>query len=135
MIRKLSKLKYWEIAALGLSVSVVANLLLMFAVRAINGTWPQTHEAGWVAYMVIASAVSWSAVGVAVEAILHKGRQGRYDLLEQCILDAVSDYYCQFKDIGPEPEYHGSHVAGPINLDHLAEELGLTAEKKEADCG
>jgi hypothetical protein len=133
MIKNLAKLKYWEIAALGLSLSVTASLLIMFATRALVGTWPQTNSAAWVAYLVVSAVASWTITGVAVEAILHKDRQYRYELLEEEILDTVSDFYSHFKDVGPRPEYHGSHVAGPMNLDELAEELGLAEKKKEAD--
>lgn len=74
MIKNLAKLKYWEIVALGVSSSVVAVLLLAFVTRLLAGTWPQTNEAGYIAYMILAGGASWAISGVAVEAITQKRR-------------------------------------------------------------
>jgi hypothetical protein len=108
MIKKLAKLKYWEIAALGLSLAVVANLLVMFAVRFINGTWPQTNEAAHIAYIVLSAFLSWTIVGIFVEAINQKHREA----LVEDALDTISDLYASFK-MEPAPEHNGSHVDSP----------------------
>jgi len=79
MIRNLSRLKYWEIAALGVSLAVIVNLLVMFAVRFIVGTWPQANEAGHIAYIILSAFVSWTIVGFFVEAINHKHREALAD--------------------------------------------------------
>jgi hypothetical protein len=92
MINKLSKLKYWEIVTLGLALSVTANLLLMFAVRFINGTWPQTNEAAHIAYVILAAFFAWTIVGIFVEAFASKWRQARTQKVLDEYLDLLAGY-------------------------------------------
>jgi hypothetical protein len=110
MIKKLSKLRYWEIAAVGLSLAVIANLLVMFAVRFINGTWPQANEAAHIAYMILSAFVSWIIVGIAVEAINQKHREA----LVTEALDTITDLYATIKI---EPGKGRYRVAGEAEAD------------------
>jgi protein-S-isoprenylcysteine O-methyltransferase Ste14 len=92
MINNLAKLKYWEIITLGLALSVTANLLLMFAVRFLNGTWPQTNEAAHVAYVIISSILAWVIVGIFVEAVAVKWRMLRNRRLVDEYLDMLAGF-------------------------------------------
>lgn len=92
MINNLAKLKHWELAVLGLSLAVVANVLVMFAVRFVNGTWPQTTEAAHIAYVIISAVLVWGIIGVFSEAILVKRRNA----LVQQGMDEVLNLYAGF---------------------------------------
>lgn len=92
MIKKLSKLRYWELAALGVSLIVVTNLLIMFAVRYLNGTWPQTTEAAHIAYVVISTAMAWVLSGIFVEAGFAKWREAKQATALDNLLDLIAGY-------------------------------------------
>lgn len=93
MIKNLAKLKYWEIVALGVSSSVVAVLLLAFITRLLVGTWPQTNEAGYIAYMILGGGVSWAISGIAVEAITVKRRNAQVQQAMDNVMDLYAGYY------------------------------------------
>lgn len=115
MIKNLAKLKYWEIVTLGLALPVAANILLMIAVRAINGTWPQTNEAGWIAYAVTSAVFAWAIVGVFAEAWFLKWREARHQKLVDQYLDGIANGT-------------GRHRVQE-DLDELAVAFGLAPEK------
>jgi uncharacterized membrane protein (DUF485 family) len=92
MIKNLAKLKYWELAALGVSTSVVTVLLLAFATRLLAGTWPQTTEAGYIAYIIAAAFTSWIISGIFTEAAFQKRRNA----LVQQGMDEVMDLYAGY---------------------------------------
>lgn len=92
MIKKLSKLKYWEIAALGISVTVTAILLVAFATRALVGTWPQTDEAAHIAYVIVSAAIAWISSGIFIEAIFLKHRNARAASALDNILDMIAGF-------------------------------------------
>jgi hypothetical protein len=92
MIDKLTKLKYWEIAALGISVTVTAILLVAFATRWFVGTWPQTDEAAHIAYVIVSAAVAWVSSGIFVEAIFLKHRLARIAGALDNVMDRLAGF-------------------------------------------
>lgn len=125
MINKLSKLKYWEIAVLGLALSAVVNVLIMILIRFLNGTWPQVTEAAHIAYLITAAASAWIITGIFVEAGLTKWRRAKVDDYLDLIAAGVGRHRAD--------EVYDQEKDNTINLDELAEELGLTP--KGADRG
>ena len=127
MIKNLAKLKHWELAVLGLSLASVANVLVMFAVRFVNGTWPQTTEAAHIAYIIVSAFLSWTIVGIFTEAAFQKRRNAQVQQAMDNVMDLYAGYFIAGagKHRAEEPY---DQEAGPINLDELAEELGLAAE-------
>lgn len=110
MIKDISKLKYWQIAVIGVAVSVTVMLLLAFAARVAVVNWPAARDGIHIAYLITAAAAAWIATGIYIEAAFLKHRRKQID------------------DVMDQIAWHQ-----PIDLDDLAVELGLV-EKKE-DCG
>lgn len=93
MIKKLSQLKYWQLAVLGLVASALAVLAVSALLRAAVAAWPQAGEASLTAYVIIAAAVAWISVGIFTEAAFYKARLQRLQALLDEVMDDIAGYY------------------------------------------
>lgn len=79
MIRKIAKLKYWEIAVTGILATTAAMLAVFFGGRWAVDTWPGAYDGIQIAYFISAAVVSWGVVGIFVEAALTRYRTSQVD--------------------------------------------------------
>jgi hypothetical protein len=79
MIMKLSKLKYWELAALGVCSAATAIMLVAGGIGLLVNLFPQAYQAGQIAYLISAAALAWIITGIFIEAGFTRYRSSHLD--------------------------------------------------------